>query len=190
MNNYQFNSLEDFINCFCNSFNTNNNNNDCSNCQFGNKNAEASLSSRLANSDIPGGFQNANPQLLLIFTTLLGGILAERMPFNVQNAVGNWLELLGQTIIAYNAQQQYFQGGPGRLYSPIYRNASNPFCSTSTDESQKNSSSTQESNPPTSTSKKSATINSNNFTTTNEELHNEIAKLKIEIEKLKNLYQY
>lgn len=183
MSDYQFNSLEDFVNFFYNS--CNNQNSNCNNCEFGNKNAEADFSSRCANSDIPGGFQDANPQFLIIATTILGTILAEKMPFNIQNSVGNWLELLGQTIIYFNAQQQYFQGGPGRIYNPIYRNAANPFCENSSDESQRSESS----KPTTSNS----SVNSFNeeysiqdLKLTIDELHKELNNLKNELNKLKN----
>lgn len=79
-------------------------------------------------NDIPGGFQSVNPELFVVVAEILGNVMAGNMPFNVQNAVGNWLELVGQVIITYNAQQQYFQGGPGRYFNPIYYNVSNPFC--------------------------------------------------------------
>ena len=115
----------------------------CENCMFGNENAEATEDQRKACSDVPGGFQDFNPQILNLITVLFGNIAAQKMPFNVQNALGNWLQLLGQVIITFNAQQQYFQGGPGRIYSPIYRNAANPFCSNSSDEGQANVSSSK-----------------------------------------------
>ena len=50
------------------------------------------------------------------------------MPFNVQNAVGNWIQLVGQAIETYSAQQTYFQSGPGRMYDLRYYNVTNPFC--------------------------------------------------------------
>ena len=31
-------------------------------------------------------------------------------------AISNWLNLVGQAIETYGAQQQYFQNGPGRYY--------------------------------------------------------------------------
>lgn len=78
--------------------------------------------------DIPCGFQSLNPRLFAVVGEILGDIIAGNLPFNVQNAVGNWLELVGQVILTYNAQQQYFQGGPGRYFNPKYFNVSNPFC--------------------------------------------------------------
>ncbi|MBM6839258.1 hypothetical protein H9X77_13715, partial [Clostridium saudiense] len=78
---------------------------------------------RCGDSDIPGGFQDLNPQELIVIANILGIAIANKLPFNIQNAVGNFFELLGQVIITFNAQQQYFQGGPGRYYNSIYRNA-------------------------------------------------------------------
>lgn len=183
MSSYQFNSLEDFIKFCNNSYNSSNNKSD--NCKFGNKNAEADEASRCADSDIPGGFQDMNPQLLVVGTSLLGAILAGKMPFNVQNAVANWLMMLAQSIELFNAQQQYFQGGPGRIYNPIYRNAANPYCSDSTDESQRNVS-------PKSTINRTVgnfsdeELDLNELKKTIDELHNEVNTLKNEINKLKN----
>lgn len=193
-----FNSFDDFIK-FCREYtNTENNKNDtsndsaknnnsCDDCRFGNKNAEASESARKAYSDIPGGFQDINPQLFTIVTTILGTLVATNLPFNIQNAIGNWLELLGQSIITFNSQQQYFQGGPGRMYNPIYRNAANPFCPDGSDESQANISSNKGKNR----SKVSSNLEDISNNDINElkdcinNLNNEIKELKKEIEKLK-----
>ena len=38
------------------------------------------------------------------------------MPYNVQNAIGNWLMLVGQAIVTFNAQQQYCMNGPGPCF--------------------------------------------------------------------------
>lgn len=100
-----------------NNTNSNNNNN--------NNNANIGC------SDIPNGFQDLNPQLFVLIGEILGNILAGNMPFNVQNALGNWLQLVGQIIETYNAQQQYFQGGPGRYFDPQNYNVSNSFCNNS-----------------------------------------------------------
>lgn len=80
-------------------------------------------------NDIPFGFQGMYPQLFVIIGEIIGNAVAGRIPLNVQDAFGNWLQLIGQVILTYNAQQQYFQSGPGRYFSPIYYNVSNPFCS-------------------------------------------------------------
>lgn len=78
--------------------------------------------------DIPGGFQDLNPELFVLIGELLGNAIAGNLPFNVQNALGNWFQLVGQAMLTFNAQQQYFQGGTGRYYNPKYKNVSNPFC--------------------------------------------------------------
>lgn len=93
---------------------------------------------RCGYSDIPGGFQDLDPQVLIILATIIGINMARSLPFNIQNAVGNFFEFLGQVIITFNTQQQYFQGGPGRYYNPIYRNSANPFCQDNIDESSRN----------------------------------------------------
>lgn len=59
-------------------------------------------------SDIP-------PALFTITAELLGVLISESLRFNQQNSVGNWLELVGQVIETYNAQQQLRQQGPGAL---------------------------------------------------------------------------
>ena len=96
-------------------------------------------------NDIPDGFQDMHPELFIVIAELLGNIMAGKLPFNVQNAVGNWLMLVGQAIVTFNAQQQYFQGGPGRYYDVRNKNVTNSFCSSnSQDTSQKKSSSKED----------------------------------------------
>jgi len=73
-------------------------------------------------------FQDVNPSAVVLFAVLYAEYLAENLPFNVQNVLGNVFELMAQVLLAYNAQQQYFEGGPGRYFSPEYRNVNNPFC--------------------------------------------------------------
>ena len=158
----------------------------CENCMFGNENAEATEDQRKACSDVPGGFQDFNPQILNLITVLFGNIAAQKMPFNVQNALGNWLQLLGQVIITFNAQQQYFQGGPGRIYSPIYRNAANPFCSNSSDEGQANvSSSKKKKTTSSSENKVQSSHDINELKKSIPELSKQIKELQSEIENLK-----
>lgn len=180
----EFNGFNDFIkifNDYIGSFNSETSSksddsnsqesdDECNNCRFGNSNANATKSQREACSDIPGGFQDIPPQLLLVIGELLGNVMAGNLPFNIQNVVGNWLQLVGQAIEVFNAQQQYYQGGPGRMYNPIYRNAANPFCSSSSGESQTNVAS----------NKKSSSNSSTNKTQPN----NEIYQLKQSIESL------
>lgn len=97
-------------------------------------------------SDLPGGFQDLNPELFTLIGQLVAMVISGNMPFNVQNAIGNWLTLVGQIIMTYNAQQQYFESGPGRFYDKKYRNVDNPFCN------QSNESNSEESSPQNSSS--------------------------------------
>jgi hypothetical protein len=97
------------------------------------KNTDSSNTNKSNNAgcyDIPNGFQSLNPELFVLISGLLGQIMAGSIPFNVQNALGNWFELLGQVILTYNAQQQYFQGGPGRFFDPQNYNINNQSCNT------------------------------------------------------------
>ncbi|MBD7911441.1 hypothetical protein [Clostridium cibarium] len=98
-------------------------------------------STNMGCNDILNGFQSLNPELFIVIGEILGNIVAGSIPFNVQNAIGNWLQLVGQVIETYNAQQQYFQGGPGRYFNPIYYNVNNPFCSSNSTSSTQNTSS-------------------------------------------------
>ena len=82
-------------------------------------------------NDMPGGFQKINPMLFVVIGDILGDLMSGKLPFNVQNAVGNWIQLVGQAIETYSGQQQYFQSGPGRYYSPENLNVTNPLCPTS-----------------------------------------------------------
>ena len=85
--------------------------------------------------DIPGGFQELNPEIFTMIAALVGETLAGNMPFNVQYAIGNWLQLASQLILAYNAQQQYLQSGPGRYYDVRNKNINNSECENSNDSS-------------------------------------------------------
>ena len=101
---------------------------------------------------------------------LLGSVMAGNMPFNVQNAVGNWLELLGQVILTCNAQQQYFQSGPGRYYNTNNKNVNNSFCAS-------NSNSPSDTNSCDELDELKKSISN---------LMGEVKELKKEINKLKN----
>lgn len=61
--------------------------------------------------------QDLDPQAVLLSAEAIGNLGSVSMPFNVQNLLGNWLMLLGQIIITYNAQQQLWENGPGVVYS-------------------------------------------------------------------------
>lgn len=112
-----FKSFQDFID-YCNEF-------------YNNSNKEESQNSQNSGyycGDIPGGFQTINPQFFLVMGEILGNVIAGQMPFNIQNVIGNWLQLVGQAIETFNAQQQYMQSGPGRYYDIKNLNVNNPFC--------------------------------------------------------------
>lgn len=116
-----FNDFNEFMKQFGFNFGDNNCNNGCNTDEF---------DPRERCEDIPGGFQDLHPQLFVLIGDIIGQIMVGQMPFNVQNAIGNWLELVGQAILTYSAQQQYFQNGPGRFYNRKYKNVGNPFCET------------------------------------------------------------
>ena len=79
-------------------------------------------------SDVFYGFQDIDPMLSIVVCEILSNVVSNELPTNIANAYGNWLQLIAQVIVAFNTQQAYFQGGPGRYYNPVYRNVSNPFC--------------------------------------------------------------
>ena len=159
----QFNDYENFFRCF-------------------NINPESGC-------DVPEGFQDINPELFITIAELLGNIMAGNMPFNIQNAVGNWLMLVGQAIVTFNAQQQYFQNGPGRYYNIRYRNSGNPF--TTDGYTQDESASSRTNNTPGKRSRTTDTTDTTGRNTSNLESKidyflNEIESLKKEVEYLKS----
>lgn len=143
--------------------------------------------------DIPNGFQSLNPELFTIIGEILGNIIAGNIPSNVQNAIGNWLELVGQAILTYNAQQQYFQGGPGRYFSPAYYNVNNPFCSTnSSNNTQNTNNKSNENKNSRKSEEKTSTSDYNAKCVENEtdkirELELRINNMMSEIEKIKSM---
>ena len=159
--------------------NTSNNNN--KNNNNGNNNTGC--------NDIPNGFQTLPPELFAIITEIIGNIIAGNIPFNVQNVIGNWFELVGQVILVFNAQQQYFQGGPGRYYDPKNYNIDNPFCNNNSTSSTNNTSSTStdssKSNPSKNSNSKSNDINTAKI----EELEKQVQELTSEIIKIKSLLE-
>lgn len=136
-------------------------------------------------NDIPNGFQTLPPELFAIIGEILGNIIAGNIPFNVQNVIGNWFELVGQVILVFNAQQQYFQGGPGRYYDPKNYNIDNPFCSNNSTSSTNSSTNSASS---TSTSSKTSKDKSNNIDKIND-LERQVQELTSEINKIKILLQ-
>lgn len=139
--------------------------------------------------DIPNGFQTLNPELFVAISGVLGQIMAGNLPFNVQNALGNWFELLGQVILTYNAQQQYFQSGPGRYFSPENYNINNQFCNTSQNTTQSSNSNKSNKKSSKNESKDSKKNNKNSSTQNNldkiNELESRINDLMAEIETIK-----
>ena len=133
---------------------------------------------RNANLDLLFGFQDADPMFLVVIGEIVSNIISGKIPVNVAGAFGNWLQLIAQVITLFNAQQQYQQSGPGRYYNPIYRNASNPFCENTVDESGANTVGTS-----SRSSGKSSTTTSND--SNNKELQKRVESLENEIEKLK-----
>lgn len=108
-----YKSFEEFFKCF--GFNSN---------QSGNNTPPGAPQGPC---DIPGGFQDLDPMAFATIGEIIANIMAANLPFNVQNSVANWLMLVGQAMLVYNAQQQYFQTGPGRYYDIRNKNVTNPF---------------------------------------------------------------
>lgn len=143
-------------------------------------------------NDIPNGFQNLHPELFVIIGEILGNIVAGSIPFNVQNAIGNWLQLVGQAIETYNAQQQYFQSGPGRYYDVNTRNIDNPFCSSAAPSTAAYTANPVNAQGPSSGSNsQSSSRNSNSKGNANkiEELEKQVQELTKEINEIKTLLQ-
>ena len=144
-------------------------------------------------SDIPNGFQTLHPELFIIIGELLGNIIAGSIPFNVQNAIGNWLQLVGQAIETYNAQQQYFQAGPGRYYDISNYNVVNPFCSPSTPPSTAayTANAGNESNNSRTSSSTKTSKNKSNDSNLNriQDLEKQVQDLTNELKEIKKLIQ-
>lgn len=69
--------------------------------------------------------QDISPEILLAIGDVLGDILARGLPFNIQNLLGNWMMLIGQVIITFNAQQQFLENGAGQYYDICHKNSGN-----------------------------------------------------------------
>jgi hypothetical protein len=183
-----WNSFEDlaracgYTNCHKDSDNTHEKSNDNTKNEFCN----------MGCCDIPNGFQSLNPQLFVVIGEILGNILAGSIPSNVQNSLGNWFELVGQAILTYNAQQQYFEQGPGRYFNPRNYNVGNSFCNTTPQNTNQNNSASKAGK----SSSKSKEKNSNsdydrkssgeNKVDKIEELELRINQLTAELEKIRN----
>ena len=92
---------------------------------------------RFCNLDMVGGFQDVSPMFLSVIVEVISNVVAGNIPLNVSNAIGNWLQLISTQMTLYIGQQQYLESGPGRLYNPVYKNISNPFCKTDKSSSSK-----------------------------------------------------
>lgn len=139
------------------------------------------------NLDIPGGFQDIDPIVFLTIGELIGNIIAGNVPFNVAVAISNWLNLVGQAIETYGAQQQYFQNGPGRYYNLRDKNVNNPFCSCTSKASADdlNENSKQNSNSDCNVNENVENSSKDNNINSCERLENIMEELKEQIEKLK-----
>lgn len=183
-----WNSFEDLAKAcgYTNSNKYNSNTNETSN------NNTTNTSGNMGCCDIPNGFQSLTPELFVVIGEVLGNIMAGNMPFNVQNAVGNWLQLVGQAIETYNAQQQYFQGGPGRYFNPKYYNVTNPFCNTASTSSAQNSNSSSDNKNSNKNKEKNSTSNCNTKSSSENNVHKiealelRINQLTAEIEQIKS----
>ncbi|MDD6794565.1 MAG: hypothetical protein PUE01_04010 [Clostridiaceae bacterium] len=80
------------------------------------------------NLDMFHGFQDIDPMLLVVISQLFANEIAKNLPTSQLNAYGNWLQMIGQTMQVFIAQQQYEEAGPGRYYNTSYKNVANPFC--------------------------------------------------------------
>lgn len=168
------NDFNEFINEFSSLFENNFNNKNNSNCNnSGTSNNSASSDPNEQCSDVPGGFQDLHPQMFVLIGDIIGQVMSGNMPFNIQNSIGNLFELIGQVILTYSAQQQYFQNGPGRYYNRKYKNVGNPFCE-------------QNPTPGNVNDGTTSSINTTESTTTNKNIkyEEEIKKLKSDINNL------
>ena len=177
---------------YTNSSDNSNNSNDDNNSNNSNNNNSNYNSNYYGCNDIPNGFQTLHPELFIIIGEILGNIVAGSVPFNVQNAIGNWLQLVGQAILTYNAQQQYFQAFPGRYYEARNYNIVNPFCSSSSPSTAAYTANTANAQGPSSgASSQSSSKSSNSKSNSNkiEELETQIEELTKEINEIKTLLQ-
>ena len=164
-----YSKFYDFVNEYVNENTSNNSNNN----------------SDLCGKDIPNGFQAENPQLILLVGEILGNLMSQNLPFNLQNVIGNWLQLVGQVIETYNAQQQYMQAGPGRYYDIRNINVNNPFCQDNSEAHTDDSGNIVRTKPTSDTSFSSST-DVEELKGYVLELRNEVKSLKKEIKNLKN----
>ncbi|MDR3594512.1 hypothetical protein [Clostridium sp.] len=185
-----WNSFEDFARA-CGYTNCNNGSDNAS--KTGNDNATNNFCNDGCR-DIPNGFQSLNPQLFVVIGEILGDMLSECIPFNVQVALGNWLVLVGQVLLTYNSQQLYFQQGPGRFFNPNNYNVDNQFCNTTPTNTPQNNNSSSNNNNNNNNKDKNSSSNSTAKSAKNnadkmDALELRINELTTEIEKMKNIIE-
>lgn len=141
-------------------------------------------------NDMFGRFQKLHPRLFNVISEVFGNMLSGTLPFNVQNALGNWFELIGELIETHAAQQQYFQSGPGRYYSTRYYNATNPFCSSSQENESEEYNNSNEGNIELDKTTPDEDIESEEIDEEEQllinELYLELNKLQLDINEIKN----
>lgn len=173
MDKYEFNYFEEIMKACGYSFDDDGN---VKYCDMNDEEYEDYIGCR----DMIGGFQKIYPELFVLVGEVIGAIISESLPINVQNSFGNWLQLIGQVILTYNAQQQYFQGGPGHYFRPEYYNVTNTFCENA--EEYKQDGEVKEGYRKSSGNKN----NTKNIEKEIRYLKNQILKLQIEINNIKN----
>ena len=174
---------------YCDGNSNNSNNNNTTDNSSNNNNSNSNY---YGCNDIPNGFQTLHPELFIIIGEILGNIVAGSVPFNVQNSIGNWLQLVGQAILTYNAQQQYFQAGPGRYYEARNYNIVNPFCSSSSPSTAAYTANTANAQGPSNGSNSQSSSRSSNSkgnSTKIEELEKQVYELTKEINEIKTFLQ-
>ena len=184
-----YDELNEFLKKYADLRNSKDNNNSKSNKDSSNKERSSNKSeygffytneNGFGCNDMPGGFQKINPMLFIVIGDIIGDLISGKLPFNVQNAVGNWIQLVGQAIETYSSQQQYFQSGPGRYYSPENLNITNPLCPSASSENSKTSNSETSSSSDDSTKNTEEIITS--LYTVVKELSNELDMIKKRID--------
>lgn len=73
-------------------------------------------------------FQTLSPACVTLLSELIGLYLSNNLPENLQNVAGNVLQCIGTVLTTYNAQQVYFENGPGLCFNPKNLNINNPDC--------------------------------------------------------------
>lgn len=69
--------------------------------------------------------QRKNPACVTLVANILAIYIAQSLPLNMQNFVGNMLSMIGQTIMTYSAQQTVIEQGLGLCYDCKHININN-----------------------------------------------------------------